>query len=102
MGGRVILERLACAAPQHCWTNEPLYPNHVYCDPAPQSEDVFVRVNVNDGIVAVPGCEGGPGSSCPLDEFLDRVRRRGEELPEFGPLCGLADDAARRLTFLHQ
>ena len=85
MGGRIIFERLSCAAPQHCWSNAPFYPNHVYCEPA--KEEVFVRLNVNDGIVALPGCDGGPSQSCPLEKFLERVKRRGEEVPELVELC---------------
>ena len=100
MGGRVILERLACPASQNCWSNAPFYPNHVYCDPV--RDDYFVRINVNDGIMALPGCESGPGRSCPLDEFEERIKRRGEELGDFRNVCGLGNDAKDRITFLHQ
>lgn len=62
----------------------------------------FVRINVNDGIVALPRCDSGPGSSCPLEEFLAHVRRRGEEGGDFRKLCGLDEDAPDRITFLHQ
>ena len=89
-----------CAAPQHCWSNAPFYPNHVYCEE--QTYDTFVRVNVNDGIVAIPGCDSGPGSSCPLDEFAEWVSKRGEGFEKFGRICGLAEDSAERITFLHQ
>ncbi|KAK5158655.1 hypothetical protein LTR04_005154, partial [Oleoguttula sp. CCFEE 6159] len=77
MGGRIIFERLACPAEVTCWSNAPLYPNHVYCEEP--RDDVFVRVNINDGIVAIPGCDGGPGGSCALAGFLERVRERGRE-----------------------
>lgn len=100
MGGRIILERLACPASQRCWSNAPLYPNHVYCDPV--RDDHFVRINVNDGIVALPGCDSGPGSSCPLDQFRQHVQQRGEKLGDFKELCGLDENAADRITFLHQ
>ena len=100
MGGRIIFERLSCLAPQHCWSNEPFYPNHIYCEP--QREDVFVRVNINDGIVAIPGCDSGPGHSCPFEEFLEHVRKRGLDFEEFGRICGLGEDAPKAVTFLHQ
>ena len=100
MGGRVIFERLACTAPIRCWNNGPFYPNHIYCEPP--REEVYVRLNVNDGIVAIPGCQSGPGGSCPIEEFLEMVRKRGEEVGDFRKVCGLPDDAAERLTFLHQ
>lgn len=95
----MIFERLSCEAPQNCWNN-PFYPNHVYCEP-PRDES-FVRVNVNDGIVAVPGCDGGPGRSCAMEDFVERVGRRGREAGEFGEVCGLRSEAAREIAFLHQ
>ncbi|KAG8631647.1 hypothetical protein KVT40_000787 [Elsinoe batatas] len=100
MGGRVILERLACPAPQNCWSNEPYYPNHVYCDPP--RDDYFVRINVNDAIVALPDCQYGPGGSCPLDKFVDHVRMRRRHAEDFRELCGLSEDAPAKISFLKQ
>lgn len=100
MGGRIIFERLLCPAAPRCWDNGPFYPNHVYCEAA--RDDVFVRVNVNDGIVAIPGCEDGAGASCPLDDFLERTRKRGEEVGVFGQVCGLSDQVEKEVKFLHQ
>ncbi|KAK0292553.1 hypothetical protein LTR35_000583 [Friedmanniomyces endolithicus] len=102
MGGRIMLERLACPAPQGCWDKaEYGYPHMRYCEPVGK-EEYFVRVNVNDGIVALPGCDGGPGRSCPLGEFAERVTRRGKEVGEFREVCGLPRDAKGRIEFLHQ
>lgn len=101
MGGRIILERLTCPAQQVCWDRAEFgYPNHLYCSP-PQDEH-FVRINVNDGIVALPGCEGGPGGSCPLEEFMGRVRKRGDDAGRFGKVCGLKRGGPERIEFLHQ
>lgn len=100
MGGRIIFERLACPVRQNCWSNAPLYPNHVYCEPP--KDDFFVRVNVNDAIVAIPGCNEGPGRSCALEDFARRAKKRGDEIGDFGTICGLSEDAAKRITFLHQ
>ncbi|KAK4982172.1 hypothetical protein LTR66_009435 [Elasticomyces elasticus] len=100
MGGRLIIERLTRPATRYCWNNAPLYPNHVYCEP--ERDDVFIRININDGIVAVPGCDHGPGRSCPLDQWTEWVEARGRELGAFKDVCGLADDAPDRITFLHQ
>ncbi|KAF2465895.1 phosphoglycerate mutase-like protein [Lindgomyces ingoldianus] len=80
MGGRIIFELLSCGTQQ----------NH------------FVRININDGITTIPECDGGPGSSCPLAEFRDRVKRKGEEVGHFREKCGLDDEAPERITFLHQ
>lgn len=100
MGGRIILERLACPAPPNCWSNAPFYPNHVYCEPP--TYDIYVRINVNDGIVALNGCDDGPGRSCPLQNFTERVKKRGAEFEEFKSICGLDEQAADRIMFLHQ
>lgn len=100
MGGRIIFERLACLAPEHCWALTPMYPHMIFCDPP--REDIFVRVNVNDGIVAIPGCEDGPGRSCELERFVERVEKRGREIGEFGCVCGLERSAKKGITFLHQ
>jgi acid phosphatase len=78
MGGRVIFERLGCG------------------------EDVYVRLNINDGIVALPGCSSGPGSSCPFEEFLRHVKRREKEVGDFREVCGLPKSAADRITFMWQ
>lgn len=100
MGGRIIFERLVCEGPTDCWSNAPFYPNHIYC--APPEELIFVRVNVNDGIVALPGCDSGPGRSCPLHDFVERVEHMGEKVGEFRDMCGLDADGPAGLTFLHQ
>jgi acid phosphatase len=84
MGGRIIFELLSCRA-----KNTPGLAK-------------FVRLNINDGITAIPDCQSGPGRSCPLAQFAARTRRKGEEVGEFGKLCGLEDGAAERITFLHQ
>lgn len=101
MGGRLIFERLSCPAPVNCWDNAQYgYPNHLYCEPP--RNDSYVRINVNDGIVPLPGCHYGPGGSCPLDDFVERIRKRGEEIEPFHEICELEDDKPKVITFLHQ
>lgn len=84
MGGRILFERLTCSTEDS------------------KDKEVYVRLNVNDGIVALEGCSDGPGSSCSLEGFLDHVKRRGEIGGDFRKTCGLAEDAPDRLTFLRQ
>lgn len=67
-----------------------------------KSQEHFVRININDGIVSLPTCTSGPGSSCPLEDFLALVRRRGVEIGDFREICGLGENASGRITFLHQ
>ncbi|KAL8808112.1 MAG: hypothetical protein Q9200_004407 [Gallowayella weberi] len=90
MNGRVIFERLACRP------SESEQQQHT------SEHDYYIRINVNDGIVALPNCTSGPGSSCPLEEFLALVQRRGREVGDFREVCGLTDEAPSRITFLHQ
>ncbi|KAI9891870.1 MAG: acid phosphatase pho5 [Vezdaea aestivalis] len=85
MGARIIFERLSCKAE----------------DKKSESQD-FVRINVNDGIVAMPTCHNGPGGSCPLGEFSKFVDARGVVAQDFRQICGLGPDAAAKITFLHQ
>lgn len=87
MNGRIIFERLSCRSP-------------VTSDSG--IDRAFVRINVNDGIVAIPDCDSGPGSSCPLEDFLVMVRRREKDLVGFRWRCGLDYDAPQEITFLHQ
>ncbi|KAL2003548.1 hypothetical protein VTN02DRAFT_3438 [Thermoascus thermophilus] len=90
MGARVAFERMACSP-----STDPSS-----ADDATAAEH-FIRINVNDGIVPLPDCDSGPGRSCPLDRFLERVRRRRAEVGDFEEICGLEGDAGR-ITFLHQ
>lgn len=80
MGGRIIFER-------------------VRCDGRPES--TFVRININDGVVVIPGCGAGSGL-CPLDQFVARLRQHQEAAGEFRQVCGLKDDLPGGITFLHQ
>ncbi|KAK4569505.1 hypothetical protein LTR86_003268 [Recurvomyces mirabilis] len=101
MGGRIIFERLVRGEPKQCWDHADYgYPNHVYCSQS--TEEHFVRINVNDGVVALPGCDSGPGRSCPLDQFLERIRKKGEEVGDFREVCGLPRSAKAGIEFLHQ
>lgn len=101
MGGRIILERLSCPAPVECWDNAQYgYPNHVYCEPP--RNGTFVRINVNDGIAPLADCNDGPGGGCPLDKFLQRVKKRGEEIEPFDRICGLEQGLPKGIEFLHQ
>lgn len=84
MGGRIIFELLSCKRPEE------------------KRSEKFVRLNINDGITVIPGCDNGPGRSCSLEQFAARTKKKGEEVGDFKGLCGLDDDAADRITFLYQ
>ncbi|CAO2650994.1 Nn.00g092910.m01.CDS01 [Neocucurbitaria sp. VM-36] len=84
MGGRIIFELLSCKQTSSSSTGK------------------FVRLNINDGITAIPGCDNGPGNSCALAQFATRTMKRGKDVGDFRELCGLDEDAADRISFLHQ
>ncbi|KAE8845886.1 hypothetical protein PTNB73_01867 [Pyrenophora teres f. teres] len=90
MGGRIIFELLSCSI------NTPT-------TSASTPKERFVRLNINDGITAIPDCNSGPGQSCSLAQFAERTKRKGEEQREdFRSLCGLDEGSAERITFLKQ
>lgn len=84
MGGRIIFELLSCKAGKSI------------------KAEKFVRLNINDGITALPDCQSGPGKSCPLEQFAARTKRKGVEVGDFGEVCGLGEGKAGGITFLHQ
>ena len=87
MGARIILERLTCPSPT--------------LDDKTQPSDKYVSININDKVKPLPYCRSGPGFSCPLAEFTSHVQRRGQEVGDFGEMCGLGSDVGG-ITFLHQ
>ncbi|KAJ6122116.1 hypothetical protein N7512_004581 [Penicillium capsulatum] len=79
MGARITVERLTCS---------------------PDNE-TFIRVNINDRITPLPFCNGGPGDTCPLRNFVDYVNRRKDDDGSFGEVCGLTGRPGS-ITFLRQ
>jgi acid phosphatase len=84
MGGRTIFEVLFCKSKDAT-------------TPAK-----YVRLNINDGITAIPDCESGPGGSCLLEDFVARTKKKGKEVGDFRERCGLGEEAPDRIAFLHQ
>ncbi len=62
---------------------------------------MFVRINVNDGVVSIPECDVGSGL-CPLDQFVARLRKHQEEAGDFREVCGISRDLPGGISFLHQ
>lgn len=99
MSGRIIFERLTCTPRDQ---PEPQKRHQIPLNQAHPQNSTYIRININDGITALPNCTSGPGSSCPLTDFLAHVKRRGEEVGDFREVCGLGDDVPGRVEFLHQ
>ena len=36
----------------------------------------YIRIRLNDAVYPVPACRNGPGSSCPLDDYVEYVQRK--------------------------
>lgn len=106
MSGRIIFERLVCSptySPAHIRLKIQHHHNQMALHQQQQIKNsTYIRININDGMVPLPNCNSGPGSSCPLDEFLAFVKKRGDEIEDFREICGLGDDAPSRVEFLHQ
>lgn len=93
MGGRIIFELLSCNGEIGISQGSGVERS------VPQK---YVRLNINDGITALPDCQSGPGRSCPLEQFMARTERKGEAAGGFVELCGLEEGSAEKITFLHQ
>lgn len=106
MNGRITFERFHCDSSSPTATaKRQEQPKGLYQTPLDKAnpyKSSFVRININDGIVALPGCANGPGSSCAVEDFVAFVRKRGGEIGGFREICGLGKNASARITFLHQ
>jgi acid phosphatase len=86
MGGRIVFEVMSCPQETRGWLG---------------GRDRFVRIIINDGVTALPGCDTGPGRSCRLSAFAARMKRKGDEVGDFREMCGLDEGAPDHITFLH-
>ena len=108
MGGRIILEVLSCKAKYQSRPTQNLSGENSSseeqdrCAATASADGKFVRLNINDGITALPDCNSGPGRSCPLSQFVARTRKRGGEVGGFKELCRLEEEGAEGISFLKQ
>jgi acid phosphatase len=87
MGGRLVFERIACGTQS---------------ETAPKEH--FVRLFINDGLMPLPGLPPGRDikHAVRLADFHDFIASKGALFGDFREMCSLPDDAADRITFLHQ
>lgn len=76
--GHVAVERLECIT-QHSLTEADTKP--------------FVRVLLNETPKPLPDCDGGPGGTCALKDFLKYVKRRRDTFGDFEEVCKKPADA---------
>ncbi|KAF4317710.1 hypothetical protein JM18_007075 [Phytophthora kernoviae] len=63
MGSRLVTERITCGS------------------------DSYVRFNINEQVVPLPGCQSGPGVTCPLNEFVEYMKTRKTQVGDFVTEC---------------
>jgi hypothetical protein len=62
-----------------------------------KEEKEYIRVIANSAPRPIPRCQGGPGASCPFDEFTRIVKRGMEVYGDFDRVCGNdEEDGLRR------
>lgn len=86
MGGRLIFERISCGTD------------------STHSKEHLVRLFINDGLMKLPGLPSVQDveHAVLFTDFQDFIASRGNVFGEFREVCSLPEDAADRITFLHQ
>ncbi|TPX17645.1 uncharacterized protein E0L32_012056 [Thyridium curvatum] len=84
MRGTVTVERLSCSGSGSGNGTAPT--TTAKCRPrptgAPRSsrkggkKSSYIRIKLNDAVYPVPSCKSGPGSSCPLDDYVHYVQKK--------------------------
>jgi acid phosphatase len=77
MRGTILFERLNCSARS-------------------SSSDSYVRIRLNDAVYPVVDCKGGPGKSCPLDQYQKLVQKKLKSAGDFAKICNITDPAIPR------
>lgn len=76
MGGHLVIERLKCGN-------------------AANDETKYVRFVLNESVVPLDDCQSGPGYSCPVSEYNDKLNRI---LPVYEYMCQPGDGIPRQFT----
>jgi acid phosphatase len=77
MRGTILFERLTCSA-------------------RGSGSDSYVRIRLNDAVYPVVDCKGGPGKSCPLDQYQKLVQKKLKSARDFAKICNITDPAIPR------
>ncbi|KAL3673083.1 hypothetical protein V7S43_002378 [Phytophthora oleae] len=75
MGSRLVTERITC------------------------SGESYVRFNINEQVVPLPGCQSGPGLTCPLSEFVQYMEARKTEVGDFVTECASTGGSSELTIF---
>lgn len=63
-----------------------------------EEDDQYVRIKVGDSVIPLSGCTSGPGFSCALDLFIDRVNDNLGNVT-YIETCHPDEDLPQNLTF---
>lgn len=53
------------------------------------TENIYVRVVLNEAVVPLKGCSDGPGYSCKLSDFNEYVTARLANIPDYVDICNI-------------
>mgnify|MGYP004707402399 FL=1 len=68
-------------------TGEVIYPNNT--NHTVGTENIYVRIVLNEAVVPLNGCSDGPGYSCGLNDFNDYVNSRMDNITSFVEICNI-------------
>ncbi|GMF36420.1 unnamed protein product [Phytophthora fragariaefolia] len=75
MGAHLVTERITCGS------------------------EGFVRFNINEQVVPLPGCQSGPGLTCPLDQYVQYMETRKSEVGDFVTKCNATSGSSELTIF---
>ncbi|CDO55988.1 similar to Saccharomyces cerevisiae YBR092C PHO3 Constitutively expressed acid phosphatase similar to Pho5p [Geotrichum candidum] len=76
MGANIVFEKLACG----------------------DDGDAFIRLIINESVIPIPGCQTGPGLTCPIEQFTKFLSDRMKEYP-YVEVCGLDELLPTEIDF---
>ncbi|KAF5099290.1 hypothetical protein D0Z00_001694 [Geotrichum galactomycetum] len=76
MGATFVFEKLACG----------------------DDGDAFIRLIINEAVIPIPGCQTGPGITCPINEFVKFLSKQIKKYP-YVDACGLDKSLPTEIDF---
>ena len=97
MRGTIAFEKLRCEAKTGGSSNGD-GPGSYKSSHQPQNTTsdaaTYIRIRLNDAVYPVPSCRSGPGSSCPLDDYVSRVQKKYADQGDWLKNCNVTLEGA--------
>ncbi|KAJ2898604.1 histidine acid phosphatase [Zalerion maritima] len=61
---------------------------------APTKTKSYIRILLNDAVYTIPSCQSGPGSSCPMDQYVQYMADKMAEEGNWMTNCNVTDSDA--------